>query len=112
MPSNMSPTNAPSLSTMGEPEFPPMMSHVHTKREPEHERGIGVDGLPVHCKPGLAYRFKYYGTSRMTLALDGVKPSDETAYGALGLECEVGDYAVARVGYSTRHAIGNGFGRR
>lgn len=65
--------------------------------------------LPTTYMAGLAYRFKYYGTSRVILAVDGVKPSDENFYGALGLECEIGDYAVGRVGYSTRHDVSNGF---
>lgn len=65
--------------------------------------------LPLTYMGGLAYRFKYFDTSRITVALDGVKANDELFYGVLGLECEIGDYAVARTGYSTRHDIGNGF---
>ncbi|HNW92351.1 MAG TPA: PorV/PorQ family protein [bacterium] len=64
--------------------------------------------LPQTFSCGAAYQFKYWDTSRMTLALDAIMPNDETAYGAFGVECEVGDYAVARMGYSTRHDLAKG----
>ena len=64
--------------------------------------------LPTTYMAGLAYRFKYYRTSHLTVAIDGVKPSDETMYGAIGIECELGDYAVGRMGYSSRKDVSNG----
>lgn len=65
--------------------------------------------LPTLYSVGLAYRWKFWETSRLTVAVDGYQPTDEDAFGAVGLEVEAGDYAVARAGYSTRHDEGTGF---
>ncbi len=68
----------------------------------------GAD-LPTMYTAGLAYRWQFWETSRLTVAVDGYLPTDEDAFGALGLEVEAGDYAVARAGYSTKHDEGTGF---